>query len=237
MAADEKEKDKTLLLDKELLSSQATLLPDTVFSLSPAVPDSRDRQSVLDMAGNSLADNAILGIVLGVCLAFPVLVLSTCNVINGLLATLTICCVTVCVIGVLPMAGWKLGVLESLNMCLVVGLSVDYVVHLAEGYHMSTQSTEGVTREDGHLCVFWSVHDTGGVRLHVACTDTVLLPVRLVHVLHHRLLATLLPGSLRHSHGHCGTTGRFWRHPGSDSRMLSPLQRLASTASSETTQI
>lgn len=28
-------------------------------------------------------------------------------------------------------------VLESLNMCMVVGLTVDYVVHLAEGYHMS----------------------------------------------------------------------------------------------------
>ena len=27
--------------------------------------------------------------------------------------------------------------LVSLNMCLVVGLSVDYVVHLAEGYHLS----------------------------------------------------------------------------------------------------
>lgn len=32
------------------------------------------------------------------------------------------------------MAGWKLGVLESLNLTLVVGLSVDYVVHLAQGY-------------------------------------------------------------------------------------------------------
>ena len=28
-------------------------------------------------------------------------------------------------------------VLVSLNMCLVVGLAVDYVVHLAEGYYMS----------------------------------------------------------------------------------------------------
>ncbi|PVD32342.1 hypothetical protein C0Q70_07775 [Pomacea canaliculata] len=31
-----------------------------------------------------------------------------------------------------------LSVLESLNLSLVVGLSVDYVVHLAEGYHSST---------------------------------------------------------------------------------------------------
>ena len=28
-------------------------------------------------------------------------------------------------------------ILESLNMCMVVGLTVDYVVHLAEGYHLS----------------------------------------------------------------------------------------------------
>ena len=27
--------------------------------------------------------------------------------------------------------------LVSLNMCLVVGLAVDFVVHLAEGYHMA----------------------------------------------------------------------------------------------------
>ena len=58
----------------------------------------------------SLAENAVLGIALGVSLAFPVLVLATCNIINGFLATLTICCVTVCVIGVIPLGGWKLGV-------------------------------------------------------------------------------------------------------------------------------
>ncbi|KAL8603219.1 hypothetical protein ACOMHN_025234 [Nucella lapillus] len=85
----------------------------------------------------ALVDNAVLGIALGLSLAFPVLVLATCNVINGFLATLSIGCVTVCVIGVIPLGGWKLGVLVSLNMCLVVGLAVDFVVHLAEGYHMS----------------------------------------------------------------------------------------------------
>ena len=66
----------------------------------------------------ALVDNAKLGILLGVSLALPILVVSTCNVINGLLATLTICCVTVCVIGVVPMAGWKLGV-STLFGCLV----------------------------------------------------------------------------------------------------------------------
>ena len=56
------------------------------------------------------------------------------NWIISLLATLTISLITSCVVGVIPMAGWKLGVLESLNLTLVVGLSVDYVVHLAQHY-------------------------------------------------------------------------------------------------------
>ncbi len=74
---------------------------------------------------------------MGICLALPVLVLATQNIIIGSLATLVIACITICVIGVIPLVGWKLGVLVSVNLCLVVGLSVDYVVHFAEAYHMS----------------------------------------------------------------------------------------------------
>ncbi|XP_061168958.1 protein dispatched homolog 3-like [Saccostrea echinata] len=85
----------------------------------------------------TLVQNALLGIVIGVCIAFPILSLSTMNVVIGFLATFSICCTTVCVIGVIPLAGWKLGFMTALNMCLVVGLAVDYVVHLAEGYTLS----------------------------------------------------------------------------------------------------
>ena len=66
----------------------------------------------------ALVDNAVLGIVMGVSLAFPVLVLATCNIINGLLATLTICCITACVIGIVPVGGWKLGV-SSINFSFI----------------------------------------------------------------------------------------------------------------------
>ncbi|XP_060082462.1 uncharacterized protein LOC132561782 [Ylistrum balloti] len=81
--------------------------------------------------------NAVTGIAVGVSLAFPILCLSTMNVIVGSFATLSICCTTICVIGVIPTAGWKLGLLTSLNMTMLVGLAVDYVVHLAEGYRNS----------------------------------------------------------------------------------------------------
>ena len=57
-----------------------------------------------------MTNSAIFGIVLGIVCALPILILATQNVIIGFLATLCICCCTVCVIGVIPLAGWKLGV-------------------------------------------------------------------------------------------------------------------------------
>ena len=71
---------------------------------------------------------------IGLSLAFPVLVFTTCNWIIGLLATLTIGLITLAVVGLIPLVGWSLGVMESINLTLVVGLAVDYAVHLADGY-------------------------------------------------------------------------------------------------------
>ena len=78
--------------------------------------------------------NAVRGICLGLALTLPILVIMTGNWIIALLCILSISCTTLGVLGMIPMIGWKLGVLESLNLTLVVGLAVDYVVHLAEGY-------------------------------------------------------------------------------------------------------
>jgi hypothetical protein len=39
-------------------------------------------------------------------------------------------------------------VMVSMNLCLVVGLSVDYVVHLAEGYHLSVRRERGGRTQD-----------------------------------------------------------------------------------------
>lgn len=57
-----------------------------------------------------LVDTATQGISVGIVLAFVVITLATKNVITGLLATLNIGVVTLSVVGLIPMAGWKLGV-------------------------------------------------------------------------------------------------------------------------------
>lgn len=56
------------------------------------------------------------------------------------MAALTITLITNAVVGLIPMLGWKLGVMESLNLTLVVGLAVDYCAHLADGYVRSTKT-------------------------------------------------------------------------------------------------
>jgi multidrug efflux pump subunit AcrB len=81
------------------------------------------------------------GIVIGISLALVILILTSTNVIVGVLATFVIALITCTVLGIVNMIGWKLGPLVSLNLTLIVGLAVDYVVHLAEGYIQSHHST------------------------------------------------------------------------------------------------
>ncbi|BFZ10068.1 hypothetical protein BsWGS_13107 [Bradybaena similaris] len=79
--------------------------------------------------------SAITGIVFGTLLAFCVLTLATYNVITSFLATLNIILVVVTFAGCLKLFGIKISVIESINLSLVAGLSVDYVVHLSESYN------------------------------------------------------------------------------------------------------
>ena len=79
-------------------------------------------------------ETAISGAFLGVVIAFFVLLFSTRRIIVSFLATLSIFCVLISVIGSTTMMGWTLGTNESILICVLPGFSVDYVVHLAHAY-------------------------------------------------------------------------------------------------------
>lgn len=100
-----------------------------------------------------LVKSAVNGIVMGLCLTLPLLIIMTTNWIVALMCCLTISLIIVGVIGIIPLAGWKLGILESLNLTLVVGLAVDYVVHLADGYVRSQKHSrvDKVRETLGHV--------------------------------------------------------------------------------------
>ena len=84
--------------------------------------------------------NAVYGILIGIGLACPILVVATGNIITGLLASFSLCCSTVCVIGVIPLGGWQLGVGYLFNF------NINYTMSLVKRYAEPLSSdTHGVT--------------------------------------------------------------------------------------------
>jgi hypothetical protein len=81
-----------------------------------------------------LVGEAFAGIGISIALSLVVLTLATRNVIVSLFATLSIACIVICMVGFTVMMGWRLGVMETINLILVPGLAVDYTVHLADAY-------------------------------------------------------------------------------------------------------
>ncbi|KAH9489233.1 hypothetical protein Btru_048812, partial [Bulinus truncatus] len=124
---------------EDFVSDEVSKLPSSLqggFQLTPGLDQNAWHEFKRQEA---LAQSALQGIIVGVCLAFFVLTLATTNVIISTMATITIVLVTVTIAGCIPLFGWKISVIESINLSLVVGLAVDYVVHLSESYHNSPQ--------------------------------------------------------------------------------------------------
>ena len=66
------------------------------------------------------------GIVIDVSLAFPILVAATGNLITGALASLSMACSTTCVIGVITLGGWKLGVSSFYFTYFIIGQHIRF---------------------------------------------------------------------------------------------------------------
>lgn len=84
---------------------------------------------------------AIQASVLGVAIAFAVLLIATRVFHIALFASLSIASVLVSVTGSMVMLGWELGSIESILIGIIAGFSVDYVVHLAHAYETAPGDT------------------------------------------------------------------------------------------------
>ena len=95
----------------------------------------------------ALVENTFQGLIICFCMAFVVLLLSTMDLRAGIIATVTIAGVvtTVMGVGVRGIMGWDLGIGESIAAVILIGLSVDYCVHLANAYCEAPASCD--TRE------------------------------------------------------------------------------------------
>ena len=81
-----------------------------------------------------LVEAAIVGTVVSWVIACIILLLTTHNIYLATICGLTIACIIVSLLGMMYVYGMDISLVESLSLTVLVGLSVDYVVHLAFAY-------------------------------------------------------------------------------------------------------
>jgi len=88
------------------------------------------------------------GLLSGMAIAFPIALLvlagATGNVVLAIYAIVTIGSIVSSVLGLAYMLGWALGIKESVAGIVVIGLAVDYTLHLGHMYH---HDGRGASRE------------------------------------------------------------------------------------------
>ena len=77
-------------------------------------------------------------------IAFIVLIFSTHNWIVAVFATLDIVGIMATALATMHWNGWQFGISESISIVIIIGFSVDYVVHFANAY----LECQGNTREE-----------------------------------------------------------------------------------------
>lgn len=84
-----------------------------------------------------LLDTAVLGITVSLILAFVIILISTRNIIVAFMTVFSIGSIVSFVLAFIVLAGWGLGVIESIVITILVGLSVDYVTHVGNSINES----------------------------------------------------------------------------------------------------
>merc|ERR1719217_1045886 len=83
---------------------------------------------------SKITSEAFIGMAMALGFASIVLLIATRNVVVALCAIASISSIVASVMAFMFCLGWRLGVLEALVLVMVIGLSVDYVVHMADAY-------------------------------------------------------------------------------------------------------
>ena len=71
---------------------------------------------------------------------FIVLLISTFNIVQSILSVLCVGVIVLTELSIMVLNGWEFGISESTGIVVVIGLSVDYVVHLSAAYMHSPYS-------------------------------------------------------------------------------------------------
>ena len=84
-------------------------------------------------------ESATTGMTAAVGFSFLILLVATGNILISVYAIISVSIVIVSVVAIMVFQGWELGVSESIAVVIMIGLAVDYVVHLAADYKHSVK--------------------------------------------------------------------------------------------------
>ena len=109
---------------------------DSPAGVNKAVQTAKDEWAYLETE-REFVRGAIEGIIISMIFGFLVILVSTLNIINAFYSIACIGSIVACVIAVMELDGWSLGIIESVSVVIIIGFSIDYVVHLANHYSES----------------------------------------------------------------------------------------------------
>ena len=75
-----------------------------------------------------LVQDAVFSIIVSLCLTFAIVLISTRDVLLSLMTLMAISCVVIAVLASMVWLTWKISIIESICLTVLVGLSVDYAV-------------------------------------------------------------------------------------------------------------
>jgi len=89
-----------------------------------------------------------LAILIATSFAVGAIVVFTGNLVVALLALISLIAIVVTVLAVFTLSGWTLGIVEAISITILVGLSCDFSLHLAEAYSHSSFHGRGNRGKD-----------------------------------------------------------------------------------------
>mmetsp|Transcript_11771 Transcript_11771/g.14368 ORF Transcript_11771/g.14368 Transcript_11771/m.14368 type:complete len:227 (+) Transcript_11771:1539-2219(+) len=107
----------------------------------------------------ALVNGLLVGMAIAFPVAFVVLTSATQNIILAFFAIITIGCIVGNVLGLAYLFGWALGVKESIAGVVVIGLAVDYTIHIGHVYDVG-RSDGLISREDKTISAVWTMGPT-----------------------------------------------------------------------------
>jgi protein dispatched 3 len=93
------------------------------------------------VTNEAISNGMIWSIVLSSLFGLVSVYVFTGSVVVMILASVTMACINILVIGLYYVLGWTIGAVEGVAITVLVGLSVDFCLHFSEAFVMSPLTT------------------------------------------------------------------------------------------------